>query len=1264
MRAGTSESNVRYCLRHACEEGPRRGSPLSASGGPFDEVPADDPGGDTFARYRYQAHVAFEPCLDCALGAGVLRVAIEHFSDLVIESEAGFRFIEIKTSDEGSWTAKRMLETGAVDALWRSYCVDEELEATYEVFLEGSASPRDPLAKLAATRLTPEVRAACAARLSKRDPAPDPDSLGRFLSRLRVRLDLPNRGDIWRTNLALVGEALPKLSTEETTEIRERIMERIEAAMDAPSGVNEWRELLLRGDAADPALLRRRSKIVEREDLSPVFEVFRGMALPRATREELRQLFAELRTVGLDQCVTFRPESLPVEDIEDFCLPVQVMAEEALLKLESRRALERSQAGEDPEHLLSTHESLHFDGSARVTIESMNSALTRPGNVVVRGEPGEGKTTGLWLYAAASYGVLEARLATGAPADDVVVPLLLSLRDVPAPGEPAPPLAEILVDKTLARRTGLRRRSDVLRRYLDERITKGRVEICLDALDELPPGREAWLRDELATLRDVRVILTTRPSAEDRVLILRDPVRFRVVCFGRNQAAEYVRRFFERSRDGVTRAGDLLRHLDESASLRALMQIPLLLAISCEARATDDNEPFPGTRGGLLALGIRRMMRREELRGGRGRDRSRQRAKESALAALGWRFLERRPLPFDEDQALDALQAVIATDTTRILSPYRAQDLWDGLVRDGIIALRGQRRFSFVLRSFHELAAAQELARRLAGMDAAKIRSDEGIARDRNAGSDFDPSDAPGWREIWPLAAGLLSDPLPLCEALEETRRSAEDRLASRAILAAQAFGEARSHLGASKRGMELVASCRDVLLARLLRGDLPEAERSELAIALGVLPGDAGQVALVALLEDDSASPSSRELAADALGWIGGTAARDALVRMAMLEDPALESLRGQSVVSLGRVGGEHAALAVHDLWSRRLPQRVRVACMVTLAALADARSLELLLSTMRDDDEDAELRSLALLETSRHGLDVGVEWARAVLARPLGPGEEPARAWRLREACAMALGELRDLASIPVLGRLGRDESTPEAVWMECVESLGEIGTREARDELRSFRVDGPRALPVACALGHLGEDARPFVDLLEDHLARVRAPSSVRIAVAEALGGIEGGASEGALLERLADADEPTPDVQTAVLKILGRRRGSKKERQRRQEHAGRLLTSRHARVQVEAALYLTAQADRGDDASEAVIRTLAQNLDDAALGNAVRSRALDALALFDDERARALIARVLAGKDDWMARHALVAAATQARVFGRRLLETGGWSGQSN
>ena len=158
MRAGTSESNVRYCLRHACEEGPRRGSPLSASGGPFDEVPADDPGGDTFARYRYQAHVAFEPCLDCALGAGVLRVAIEHFSDLVIESEAGFRFIEIKTSDEGSWTAKRMLETGAVDALWRSYCVDEELEATYEVFLEGSASPRDPLAKLAATRLTPEVQ--------------------------------------------------------------------------------------------------------------------------------------------------------------------------------------------------------------------------------------------------------------------------------------------------------------------------------------------------------------------------------------------------------------------------------------------------------------------------------------------------------------------------------------------------------------------------------------------------------------------------------------------------------------------------------------------------------------------------------------------------------------------------------------------------------------------------------------------------------------------------------------------------------------------------------------------------------------------------------------------------------------------------------------------------------------------------------------------------------------------------------------------------
>jgi len=47
-----------------------------------DVIPPDDGGRDAFERFRYQAHVAFPSCLNCAGDQGVTAVICEHIEDV------------------------------------------------------------------------------------------------------------------------------------------------------------------------------------------------------------------------------------------------------------------------------------------------------------------------------------------------------------------------------------------------------------------------------------------------------------------------------------------------------------------------------------------------------------------------------------------------------------------------------------------------------------------------------------------------------------------------------------------------------------------------------------------------------------------------------------------------------------------------------------------------------------------------------------------------------------------------------------------------------------------------------------------------------------------------------------------------------------------------------------------------------------------------------------------------------------------------------
>ncbi len=1246
------------------------------SNSPLRRRPKNDTGADTYARYRYQALLAFELCLDCALHRTIDRIVMEHHSDILVHSGRTWRFIEIKTRDEhlGPWKLGDVLASRAIDQLWRSFQENRSLDAYYEVFLEGTHVPRDDLHSACNDgRASESLRERVGNHLrTKAEKAENSDfdeaSLRRFLARLRIRSGNPRRQVITAVSLQQLHRAFPECEYDALEAIHERVVARFDQAIASKLEAPTWRPLLVLGDDADTVELEVAGKIVHYEDLAMAFAPLRTLANSSVTSEEMRSFFERLRCVGLDRCVVFRPEDLAAEEMDDFCIATQVMRESDFEVLLDRHDVQRPVSDEDPDYLFPTHQSLLFDKLRRVPIEPLDHALRRDRNVVIRGEPGEGKSTGLWLYASSRYRAWEARLAAmrgvrcDTVGDDLRVPLVLPLNAVPEAQQSTASLIELAVAHAMNAVSLDSARQSAVKDWLMQKWKLGCVELLLDALDELPKGREDWLREQITQLRGTRIIITTRPSADAHALNLNEVERLRLVCFGPNKASQFVHRFFSTLPSGHERAKDLLRRLDQATSVRSLAQIPLLLAILCDAETSRQLGEFPRSRSKLLELGIRRMM----VRGARKRkddpdDRSRERAKWAALAVIAVLHLAESPLPLVQDDCLDALRDATSTDPTGVLSGYNAQDLWRELVSDGLLCKRGEEHYSITLRSFHELVAARAIADRLEGLAPPAWRTlvlGRAASWGRSDWRDFQPAVALGWREIWILLAGTLEHPEPLLDAFDSLRSDSEDIDRSRSVLLAHALAEASERAENDSMHNELVHSCRDALLEYLLRGTVTEAGRMELGRALGVLPEGLGIDALIRVLADSERTKAEREIAAEALGVAGGPAARKALITMAQADDPVLEPIRGVCVVALGRVGGEDAAQTVRGLWQEWTPQRVRIACLVTLVDLADPASLDLLVELIHDDEAAHDLRGMALQELALRGRDEGVVWAHAMLKRPLRESLSPdAPHWDLCEACAAALGELRDYEAIPLLCDLALQDNTPNKVLAECLESLGEIGNEAARQALLRMPTDGARGRLTAIALGHLGEPA--ITESLARALEGSNRQPSFRLPIVRAVAGIDTTAAEVALLARLTSADETCVDVRGEVLRALGIRRGDKKRWHARVAAARSLQHDPEPRIRLEASLFLARYDSLDSATTRNTIQSLCEAIEGHELGNQIRARAVGVLAFFDNDQARATIAEEAFGEDAWIKRHATQAASVHARRFGWRLLRDGNW-----
>lgn len=250
---------------------------------PTEITPPDDTGSETFARFIYQAHVAFPLCLYSASGGDIENIYAEHIEDVALDCGLRWRFLQIKTrdGDRGPWKLSDITASGgAIHSLWRAFgAVGPETAATYELHLEGHAVSKDLIDNLR----TPEGRtdAALVARIQDAVGC-DEETARTFTSRMVVTT-APVRSSIEAHNLRLLGDQAPALTESEKHTIYDRVIGAITLAMTAGRLGSDWpQQLLTPGDGSAASVLE--SKRITRAAAQSLFTGLSGHARPLLRR--------------------------------------------------------------------------------------------------------------------------------------------------------------------------------------------------------------------------------------------------------------------------------------------------------------------------------------------------------------------------------------------------------------------------------------------------------------------------------------------------------------------------------------------------------------------------------------------------------------------------------------------------------------------------------------------------------------------------------------------------------------------------------------------------------------------------------------------------------------------------------------------------------------------------------------------------------------------------------------------------------------------
>jgi len=148
---------------------------------------------------------------------------------------------------------------------------------------------------------------------------------------------------------------------------------------------------------------------------------------------------------------------------------------------------------------------------------------------------------------------------------------------------------------------------------------------------------------------------------------------------------------------------------------------------------------------------------------------------------------------------------------------------------------------------------------------------------------------------------------------------------------------------------------------------------------------GPAGVPALTTALRDGG--PRARRAAAQVLGWLGATAAVDALCAALDADSVAVQV---EAVAALGRIGAPAAAVPLRARLGSGRPAALRIAAATALGRLDDVASVPVLAASLVDQHEVARSAAVALAQLGATGRDALVAAAamsaeaREVLSTP----------------------------------------------------------------------------------------------------------------------------------------------------------------------------------------------------------------------------------------------------------------------------------------
>lgn len=446
----------------------------------------------------------------------------------------------------------------------------------------------------------------------------------------------------------------------------------------------------------------------------------------------VRDFLQRLASRGLATRMLFPPPWPNGQSLRSFCIEPRLITESQWRGLRERSDM--------PQHLphemeLASEELMRAGGNVVAAplgeILGDNERPACHSRVIIQGNPGEGKSIALWLHVGNQCNALIKKLDSWDNMDDpsFKIPLVLPLGEIKA--DTNLKLKELAIEKVLEIAYGDTDdpSAKAVRQWIKDKVENGQYTLALDAYDELSKEGAAvkWLKEQLQHLA-VPILLTTRPNAADTELGLGSDQSsgeyevYRMTCFGDEQVAQYVGRYFEHDKK---KADLLTNHIKLSPGPRQLSRLPLLLATLCHVlEHNEPGQPLPSTRTELLGAALNELFahghRRRQLRAEVALQKAERQSsnlstpnhlKELFLQKIAYGTWKSGPVPVSEKELRNQLEVDLpglrATALAQGLDMTKltASDLMEEFCGDGIlvrIMVAGGPHYRFVLRSIHE----------------------------------------------------------------------------------------------------------------------------------------------------------------------------------------------------------------------------------------------------------------------------------------------------------------------------------------------------------------------------------------------------------------------------------------------------------------------------------------------------------------------------------------------------------------------------------